>query len=60
MYSQAGRCSHCRVHRLLRRREREQVTGSWAQAEDVVAGALCRCVEGTHAGGAPRHSEAAT
>jgi lipid-A-disaccharide synthase len=31
----------------------------WVRAEDVVATALCRRVEGTHAGGAPRHSEAA-
>jgi len=32
----------------------------WVRAEDVVATALRRRVEGTHAGGAPRHSEAAT
>jgi hypothetical protein len=32
----------------------------WVRAEDVVATALRRRVEGTHAGGAPRHCEAAT
>jgi hypothetical protein len=32
----------------------------WVRAEDVVAAALRRRAEETHAGGAPRHSEAAT
>jgi hypothetical protein len=60
MYSHAGRCSHRPAGGFFGSIERGRAAGPWVQAEDVEATALCRRVEGTHAGGAPRHSEAAT